>query len=123
MARVNRIVEVDTSEDGEDVGLQECDQRFQRKENDDHCEWEHSADPAEDPEPGAEQDDEAGEYLKRNVSGQHVGEETHAVRDRSRYERKDLDRHNQRQDVNGHALGHEQIEEMQPVPNETVYQD
>src|SRR6185312_6568519 len=82
MARVNRIVEIDASEDGEDVGLQEGDQHFQRHQDDDHREGQNAADPAEHAERAAEQDDEAREHLQRDVAGQHVGEQTHAVRDR-----------------------------------------
>src|SRR5262249_50394065 len=95
VARVNRIVEIDASEDREDVGLQECDQGLQRKEDDDHREGQDAADPADSAEAGAEQDDEAGEHLQRDVSGQHVGEQTHAMRDRAGDEGEDLDRHDQ----------------------------
>src|SRR3974390_935817 len=59
VARVNCIVEIDACEDGEDVGLQECDQRLERKKNDDHQEGQGAADPADDAEACAEQDDEA----------------------------------------------------------------
>jgi len=83
---VNRIVEIDAGEDGEDVGLQECDQRLQGKENDDHQEREYAANPADDSKAGAEQDNEAGEDLKCDVSGKHVGKQTHAMRDRPRHE-------------------------------------
>src|SRR6185295_169173 len=83
---VNRIVEIDAGEDGEDVGLQECDQRLQGKENDDHQEREYAANPADDSKAGAEQDNEAGEDLKCDVSGKHVGKQTDAMRDRPRHE-------------------------------------
>src|SRR6516165_2267997 len=79
MARVNCIVEIDAGEDGEDISLQECDQGLQREEDDDHREWKHSADPADDAKARAEQNNEASEDLKRDVSGQHVGKQTHAV--------------------------------------------
>src|SRR6478752_2609934 len=79
VTRVNSIVKIDASEDGEDVGLEECNQRLQRKEDDDHQEWEDAADPADDTKTGAQQNDEAGEDLKRDVSCQHIGKQTHAV--------------------------------------------
>src|SRR4249920_2063655 len=82
VARVNRIVEIDAGEDGEDIGLEECDQRLQCKEKDDHQERQRATNPANDAETGAEQDDEAGKNLKRDVSCQHVGKQPHAVRDR-----------------------------------------
>ena len=47
--------------------------------------------------------DEAREHLQRDVAGQHVGEQTHAVRDRPQEERQDLDEHDQRQDVDRNA--------------------
>src|SRR5215813_518726 len=82
VARVNRIVEIDAGENGEDVGLQERDQRLEREKDDDHQERQRAADPADDAQPGTEQDDEAREDLQRDVARQHVGEQTHAVRDR-----------------------------------------
>src|SRR5450830_88189 len=90
MARVNRIVEIDAGEDGKHVSLQERHQRLERHENDDHRERQHATGPAERAHGAAHQDDEAGEYLQRDVTGQHVGEQTHAVRDRPRHEREDL---------------------------------
>src|ERR1700754_795047 len=77
VARVNRIVEIDASEDGEDIGLQERDQCLQRIKDDDHRKGQNAADPADRAEAGAEQDDEAREHLQRDVAGQHVGEQTH----------------------------------------------
>src|SRR6185437_14607960 len=107
VARVNGIVEIDASQDGEDVGLQECDQRLQRKKNDDHQERKHASDPADDAKTRAKQNNEAGEYLQRNVARQHVGEQAHAVRDRSRHEREYFDRDDQGQNVDRHAFRHE----------------
>ena len=68
-------------------------------------------------------DDEAGEDLERDVAGQHVGEQTHAVRDRPRQERQHFDDHDRRQDQFRHALRHEQIEEVQAVLPEAVADD
>src|SRR6476620_4029459 len=82
VARVNRIVKVDASEDGEDVGLQKGDQRLQRRKRDDHCEGQYAADPADRAEASTHQDNEAGKDLQRDMAGKHVGEQTHAVGDR-----------------------------------------
>src|SRR5581483_3529822 len=86
VTRVNRIVEIDAGEDGEDVSLQEGHQRLERGENDDHRERQDAADPANGAKSAAHQDDEAGENLQCDVAGKHVGEQTHAVRDRPRQE-------------------------------------
>src|SRR5215468_8891676 len=47
VTRVNRIVEIDAGENGEDVGLQEGHQRLQRIKNDNHCERQQAADPTD----------------------------------------------------------------------------
>src|SRR6185312_15561449 len=84
VARMNGVVEIDASQDGEHVGLQEGDQRLQRHQHDDHREWEDdAANPADHAHGGAQQDDKVAEDLERDVAGQHVGEQTHAVRDRA----------------------------------------
>ena len=46
VARVNRIVEIDAGENGEDVGLQESDQQLERREHDDEYERQGGAEPA-----------------------------------------------------------------------------
>src|ERR1035441_2415507 len=122
VARVNRIVEIDAGKNGEHASLQERHQRLEREKNDDHGERQHAAGPAERAHGAAHQDDEAGEHLQRDVAGQHVSEQTYAVRDRPRHEREDLDKDDQRQDVDRHALRNEQIEEVQPVPPQSVDQ-
>ena len=71
----------------------------------------------------AEHGDEAREHEQRDMAGQHVGEQTHAMGDRPRQERQHLDEHDQRQDVDRDALGHEQVEEVQPVLPEAVDDD
>src|SRR5215468_1208064 len=119
MARVNRIVEIDAGEDGEDVGLQERDQQLERRKRDGQAERQDGAEPAE--QAGrAEHGHESAEHFQRDVASQHVGEQPHAVRDRSRQERHHLDEGHQRQDVDRNAGRHEQLEEAQPVPPETV---
>src|SRR5689334_12653163 len=79
------VVQVNAGQDREDIGLQESNQEFERGERDHQRQRQYGADDAADTE-GAEHDDEAGENLQRDVTGQHVGEEAHAVRDRPRQE-------------------------------------
>src|SRR5215204_7199156 len=83
VARVNCIVEIDAGEDGENIGLQECHKQFKSRKRDGKPERQHRAEPAEDAEP-AEHGDEATKYFQRYVTGQHVGEQPHAVGDRTR---------------------------------------
>ena len=90
VARVDRIVEIDAGEDREDVGLQERHQQLERGERHGQAERQDGAEPAEEAE-RAQHGDEAAEYLQRDVAGQHVGEQTHAVRDRPRQERQHFD--------------------------------
>src|SRR3954471_3993337 len=86
VARVDRIVEIDAGEDGEHVGLQERDQQLERGERDHHAERQHATDGADDAEARGEQRNEAGEDLQRDVPGQHVREQTYAVRNRTQQE-------------------------------------
>src|SRR5262245_47586698 len=86
MAGVNRIVEIDASEDGEDVGLQEGHEQLERGQRDRQAERQHGAEPAQEAE-AAEHHDEAAEHLERDVTGEHVGEQSYAVGDRPRQER------------------------------------
>src|SRR3954469_6216302 len=93
VARVDRIVEIDAGEDGEHVGLQEGDQQLERGERDHHAERQHATDCTEDAEACGKQRNEAGEDLQGDVAGQHVREETNAVRDRAQQKREHLDEH------------------------------
>src|SRR5580704_3034281 len=52
VSRMNGVVEVDAGEDREHVGLQECDQQFERGQRNRECQRQHAAGPAE----GAERD-------------------------------------------------------------------
>src|SRR5262245_34085004 len=122
MAWMDGIVEIDAGEDGKHVRLQECDQQLQSGERDDQCQWQRGADHADDSGP-PEQGDETCEHLQRDVSRQHIGEQTHAVRNRSRQERQQLDEYDQGEDIERDALGHEQVEEVQPMLPKAVSQD
>ena len=114
VSRMNGVVEVDAGEDREHVGLQECDQQFERGQRDGERQRQHTAEPAERAERDAEHGDEAREHLQRDVTSQHVGEQTHAVRDRPQEERQDFDEHDQRQDVDRHAGRHEILKNLRP---------
>ena len=78
MARVNRVVEIDARENGENVGLQESHQKLKRGQKHNHNERQYRTEPAQHAEAG-EHDDETGEDLKGDMAGQHVGKQTHAV--------------------------------------------
>src|SRR5437660_10530098 len=86
VAGVDRIVEIDAGEDGEYVSLQEGDQQLERGKRDHHAEGQHATDRTHNAEAGGEQRNEAGEDLERDVAGQHVREQTHAMRDRAQQE-------------------------------------
>src|SRR5262245_13034545 len=90
MARVNCIVEIDAGENGAHRGRQERDQELERGQRHGHAERQDRARPAEVAK-AAEHHDEAAEYLERNMARQHVGEQSHAVRDWAGQERQHLD--------------------------------
>src|SRR5215831_16520952 len=103
VSRMKGVVEIDAGQDRKHIGLQERDQDFEGIDRDRQRQRRHAADPADGPERDAEQRDEAREHLQRDVAGQHVGEQTHAVRNRAQEEREDLDEDDQRQDVDRDA--------------------
>src|SRR6266511_1263274 len=106
MARVDRFTEVNASEDGKYVGLQDGYEQFERSERDREAERNDRAEPAEKAE-----------------RAQHVGEQPHAVRDGARQKRQHLDERHQGQDVDRNAARHPQLEEMQTVLPESVNHD
>src|ERR1700692_1249595 len=63
MPGVNRIVEIDAGENGEDVGLQESHQQFKGRERDRHAERQDSSRPTADPQ-RPPQGHEAGQHLQ-----------------------------------------------------------
>src|SRR5215470_4822784 len=119
VARVKGIVEVDAGEDGEHVSLQESDQQFERGQRDSKGERYRCADPARETKP-AQHGDESSEDFERDVAGQHVGEQTHAVGERTYEEREYFDKHNRRQNVAGDAFGHDRVKKMQAVFPEPI---
>ncbi len=122
MAWMDGIVEIDAGENGKHVGLQEGDQQLEGGERDDQRERQRGADHTDDSS-SPEQGDEACEHLQCDVSRQHIGEQTHAVQNRTREERQHLDEYDQGQDIERNALGHEQVEEVQPMLRKAISQD
>lgn len=76
---MNSVVEIDAGKDGKHVSLQERDQKFERGQRNRQRERYYASDPTDRAKRGAEQHNESGEYLERDVAGQHVGKQTHAV--------------------------------------------
>src|SRR5262249_43715631 len=114
MARVDRLTEIDASEDGEDVGLQESDQQFQRRKGDREAEWHDCPEPTEKAE-GAQHGNETTEYFERDVTGKHVGEQPYAMGDGPRQKYQHLDERHQGHVVNRHPSRPPHPEEIQPA--------
>src|SRR5215475_5314032 len=117
------VVEVDDGQDRKHIGLQERDQDFERVDRDRHGQRQHAADPADGAERDTEHRDEARENLQGDVAAQHVGEQTHTVRDRPQEEREDFDEDDDRQDEDRDARGYEDLEEFQAVLVDAIDQD
>src|SRR6516164_2723537 len=109
------VIEIDAGQDRKHVGLQERDQQVERDQRDGQRQRCQTPDPTEYAERGAEQGDEPRKHLDRDMTGQHVSEQTYAVGERPRQEGDDFDRDNQRQDVDRDARWHEDREEFQAV--------
>src|SRR6266487_5838871 len=122
MARVDRFTEVNASEDGKYVGLQDGYEQFERSERDREAERNDRAEPAEKAK-RPQHRHETTKYLEGDVAGEHVGEQPHAVRDGARKKRQHLDERHQGQDVDRNAARHPQLEEMQTVLPESVKHD
>ena len=118
---MDSIVDVDAGEDGEDVGLKEGHQKFERGQRDDHANKQWREEVAGDAK-ARQQRNEACEHRERDVARQHVGKQTHRMRDRPQKERENLDENDQRQDEDRNAGRHEQLEEFQAVLVEAVDQ-
>src|SRR5664279_5809025 len=85
VARMNCVVEIDASENGEDIRLEDGDEQFERRQHDGHRERQWREDRKKT---GAEQaHDEAAHELKRDMSSQHIGEQTNRKADRTREKR------------------------------------
>src|SRR5690242_21760819 len=85
--KVDGVVEIETSENGENVGLQHRDQQLE--EEDQHVETERQK--AQNPDAGGE----AAEDRKHGVASKHVGEQPDRQRERPDQVRQQLDRHQQ----------------------------
>ena len=122
MARVNRIVEIDASENCEDVSLQECNQQLERGERDRETERQDRAKPTEEAE-RTQHGHEAAEHFQRNVAGKHVREQPNAMGNRPGKKRQHFDERHQGENVNRDSAWHEQLEEAQAVFPEAIYYD
>src|SRR5471032_2923427 len=111
VTHVDGVVEIEAGQDREDIGLQEGDQQLEAGEGDD----EGKRRPAG---PDAQHDDEATEHLQHGVARQHVGEQSDRQAERAHEVRDDLDRHQQEQQHEGHALGHEERHEVRAMLDE-----
>src|SRR6185295_1119617 len=65
VSRMNGVVEVDAGQDREHIGLQECDQQFERGQRDGKRQRRDAAEPADGAERDAEHCDEAREHFQR----------------------------------------------------------
>src|SRR5476651_1770330 len=111
VTQVDGVVEIQAGQDREDIGLQESDQQFEAGEGDD----EGKRRPAG---PDAQHDDEAAEHLQHGVAGQHVGEQADRQAERAHEVGDDLDRHQQEQQHEGHALRDKERHEVHAVLDE-----
>src|SRR6185369_6471299 len=105
--RMQRVVQIEAAQDGEDVSLQHGDEELEADEHDDE---DQGADAGE-----THQDDEAREHLQHGVADQHVEEKTNRQADRADEIGNDLDRDQQRQHEYRRAGRREQAQEADAV--------
>src|SRR3954464_1119663 len=109
--QMDGVVEIEAGQDREDIGLQESDQQLEAGEDHDEGERRPAAD-------DAQHHHEAAEHLEHGVAGQHVGEQSDRQAEGAHEVGDDLDRHQQQQQHERHALRHEQREEVCAVAGE-----
>src|SRR6185369_11614572 len=112
MMQMDGVVEIEAGQDREDIGLQESDQQLEAGEDHDESERRPAAD-------DAEHHHEAAEHLEHGVACQHVGEQPDRQAEGAHEVGDDLDRHQQQQQHEGHALGDKQRQEVRAVAGET----
>ena len=81
-------MEIETRQNGEDIGLQQGDADFQTGQRD----QEQQRRPAQKQ---AKRNDETAEHFQHGVAGHHIGEQSHRQADRPDEVRYDLDRYQQ----------------------------
>src|SRR6478672_11136312 len=116
VTEMNGVVEIEAGQDREDIGLQESDQQLEADEDHDEGKRRPAAD-------DAQHHHEAAEHLEHGVAGQHVGEQPDRQAEGAHEVRDDLDRHQQQEQHERHALGHEQRQEVGAVPGEADDRD
>src|SRR5215470_8506624 len=121
MSGVERSAQVHARQHGEDVGLQERYQHFERSHSDRHQQRQWREDGIGSP--GAKEHHyKSAENFQRDVSRQYVGEETHGMADRLRKERDDLNHHYKREDNDRYTLGNKGLKKSQTVFGETDHE-
>jgi len=118
VARMNCVVEINASENGEDIGLEDGDEQFECRQRDAHHErqWRDDRERA-----GPKQaHDETTHHLERDVSGEHIGEKTNRQGDRSGKERNQFNRHQKGKQRDRHSRRHEQPQETRAIVQEAV---
>ncbi len=103
---MDRVVEIHAGQDGEDIGLNCTDEKFQASEGNGHDQRQRRTKNAEETKL-AHNDDEAGEDFERDVTGQDIAEQTHGERNRAAHEGDELDRRHDGKDIARHARGNE----------------
>src|SRR3974390_662553 len=122
VSRMKGVVEIDAGQHRKHVSLQERDQQVEGDQRDGQRQRCQTPDPTDYAERGAEKSTEPRKHLDRDMTGQHISEQTYAVGERPRQEGDYFDRDNQRQDVDRDARRHEDPEEFQAVFVEAIDQ-
>src|SRR5450631_308400 len=121
VARMNCVVEIDASEDGEDISLQDGDEQLECRQHDGHREWQWCEDRKS---AGAEQaHDEPAHHLESDVPGKHVGEKTNRKANRTGKKRDDFDWHQKRHQRYRHARRHEQLQKTRAIMQKAIDDD
>ncbi len=113
------VVDVHAGKNGEDVGLEECNQELKRGDRDRHDKRQDRATNTKRTK-RTQRDNEACENLERNVACQHVRKKTNREADWTREERDDFNGDDQWHDNARHTAWHEQLEEANAMLVETV---
>src|SRR6516165_9681598 len=79
VSRMKGVVEIDTGQHRKHVSLQERDKQVEGDQRDGQRQRCQTPDPTDYAKRGAEQGDEPRKHLDRDMTGQHVSEQTYAV--------------------------------------------
>src|SRR5215472_7879969 len=109
------IVQVETAQNREYISLQDGDQQFESEKQDNDRHRENRED--------AEDRGEAGEYSEHRVARQHIGEESDRQCERADEIGQHLDRDQDDKQQRWYALGYEEPQKMQTVPDKADNRD